>query len=122
MSIEGSREVTVPIANCMVVKDCKRSAGATTELIELWSVASGKAADEMTVNLVGISQQFGKQYKIMANLLLPSVWSAADISLLQLGLAKALASYFSIAIDEIIVVTHIIESGRVVESGQEVTW
>ncbi|WP_372883138.1 hypothetical protein [Psychromonas sp.] len=112
----------MPIANCRVVADCKRNSGELTELIELWSVASGKASDEMTVNLLEVSRQFGKQYKIMADLLLPSVWSATDISLLQLGLAGALSRYFAIAIDEIIVITHIIESGRVVESGEEVSW
>lgn len=91
-------------------------------VVHLWSAASSKDADEMTVNLIEISQQFGKQYKIMADLLLPSAWSAADISWLQLGLAKALSTYFCISIDEIIVLTHIVESGRVVESGQEVRW
>jgi len=58
----------------------------------------------------------------MANLSLPSMWSTSDISSLQVGLAEALSLYFGFAIDEVHVITNIVTSGMVVESGQEIKW
>jgi hypothetical protein len=76
----------------------------------------------MTINIVTSREQLGKKYKIMADLALPSMWSAADISLLQVGLSKALSHHFGVSISEVHVITNIVTSGMVVESGQEIKW
>lgn len=109
----------MPIANCIISKACPAGSG---NIVQTWSKASGKSADEMTVNLITAQEQQGNAYKVLANLYLPSIWSESDISSLQLGLASALAEYFSISLDDILVITTVLDSGKVVESGKEITW
>lgn len=113
------RNFTMPIANCVITPECLQD---SESLIELWSSESGISAEHMTINLISSSKQIGKNYKIMASLALPSIWSLADISSLQLGLAKALSVNFSVAVSEVHVITTIVSSGMVVESGKEITW
>ena len=112
----------MPIATCYLSRHLATKAQHSSDLVKHWSEHSISCAEEMTINLVSIEQQFGKQYTIMAQLLLPSIWSTQDISLLQLGLSKALASYFETREECILVTTNIIESGLVVESGEVVNW
>ena len=76
----------------------------------------------MTVNIVLSTEQFGNPYDIMANLYLPSLWSKQDVALLQTGLAKALASYFEAPLNSVFVMTSILDSGQVVENGEQVVW
>jgi hypothetical protein len=109
----------MPIANCIITAECSKRSG---NLIELWSKASGISSKHMTINIVTSSEQLGNQYKVMAHLWLPSIWPTADISSLQLGLAKALSKHFSLAIHDVHVITMLITSGLVVESGQEMIW
>jgi hypothetical protein len=109
----------MPIANCVVSKNCT---GGSANLIEVWAADAGISPEHMTVNMVSCEEQLGNRYKIMATLLLPSLWSSSEISRLQLGLARSLAQYFEIPMNEVHVITHIVSSGLVVESGQEVEW
>jgi len=109
----------MPIANCFVSQNCSENSG---DLIKIWADESGQSSEHMTINIISTKEQRGHQYSVMANLLLPSMWSKVHISSLQVGLAKALAEYFSIAIEQVHVVTNIIESSLVVENGQEITW
>ncbi|HEY5703207.1 MAG TPA: hypothetical protein VIV20_07030 [Gammaproteobacteria bacterium] len=76
----------------------------------------------MTVNIITSNQQLGNQYSVMANLLLPSIWTASDISAIQTGLARALAKSFNVALTQVHIVTNIVSSGLVVEEGQEMKW
>ncbi|MBO6793015.1 MAG: hypothetical protein JJ895_03825 [Balneolaceae bacterium] len=76
----------------------------------------------MTINFITSSDQVGKGYKVMATLLLPSIWKPAMISSLQIGLAEALSKYISLSVEDVHVITNIIDSGMVVENGQEITW
>ena len=109
----------MPIAHCQIKPGLNFG---SQDLIDLWSLESGQPAQHMTVNLTEVSQQFGVEYAVMANLTVPSAWSTPQISALQVGLAKALSQYFRIEIDQVHVITSIISSGTVVESGKEVTW
>lgn len=109
----------MPIANCIVTSDCEES---TSNLIELWASESGQSSEHMTINLMVSNRQLGNKYAVMATLFLPSMWSSSDISLLQLGLAKALATHFKLALSEVHVITNIVNAGLVVESGQEIKW
>ncbi len=109
----------MPIANCVITQDCTAS---SKNLIEIWANESGIPSEHMTINTVTSSEQLGNKYKIMATLMLPSLWSVSDISSLQMGLAKALSQYYEQAMNEVHVVTTIVTSGLVVESGQEVNW
>jgi hypothetical protein len=53
---------------------------------------------------------------------MPSMWSSESISLLQIGLAKALAKHFELALSDVHVISNVVNSGSVVESGQEIQW
>jgi hypothetical protein len=109
----------MPIANCVITQQCSPGEGS---LIALWAREAKVSAEHMTINIVTSCQQLGNKYKIMANLALPSMWTPADISSLQIGLAKALSTHFAVAINEVHVITNIVTSGLVVESGQEIKW
>ena len=109
----------MPIANCFVTSNTQPG---TKNLVELWAEECGKSSEQMTINIMYSHQQMGNQYAVMANLLLPSIWSSPDISSLQTGLARALAKHFRLNLSEVHVATTIISSGRVVENGEEVHW
>jgi len=112
----------MPIANCIITTDCNKNSASPNDLIQRWASESKISPDDMTVNITTSDAQQGKKYTVMANLLLPSVWSNADISQLQIGLAKALSSYFNVPPEEVFVATSIINSGMVVEGGKEIKW
>lgn len=109
----------MPIANCIVTSECQKS---EDDLIELWASESGQSPDHMTVNILTSTDQLGNKYSVMATLFLPSLWSDSSVSSLQIGLAKALAKYFNLSLGDVHIITHIVESGLVVESGQEEKW
>ncbi len=109
----------MPVANCIVSPDC---VPGTADLAELWAEESGCSAEHMTINIITGNQQFGRQYSVMANLYLPSLWSSEAMSALQTGLAGALSVYFTLSAEEILVITQIIDSGNVVENTKEVDW
>jgi len=109
----------MPIANCIVTSDCVEG---TSDLIDLWASESAQSSEHMTINLTISNRQLGNKYSVMASLFLPSMWSRKNISLLQIGLAKALAKHFDLALSQVHVITHVVDSGSVVESGQELKW
>ncbi len=76
----------------------------------------------MTVNVIRSEKQFGNKYTVMANLQLPTMWSSSDVSVIQKGLARALAKYYDLEIAQVHVVTQMVESGMVVEDGRELQW
>jgi len=109
----------MPIANCIITSGCKEG---TSDLIELWARESAQPSEHMTVNLIKSDQQLGNPYSVMASLSLPSIWSEKNTSLLQVGLARALAIHFNLELGRVQVITNIVDSGLVVESGREVKW
>ncbi|GHA16139.1 hypothetical protein GCM10008090_27420 [Arenicella chitinivorans] len=108
----------MPIANCVISPSCPDGQG---DLIAQWSRASRQSADHMTVNLIKAHQQ-GQPYAVVATLYLPSIWSSSAIIRLQEGLALALTQYYAIAASDVIVLTQILDSGRVVEDAESVFW
>ncbi|BFM48913.1 hypothetical protein [Marinomonas sp. THO17] len=109
----------MPIANCLVSSKCQPG---NTNLIDLWANASGQSSEQMTVTISHYDQQFGHDYEVIVNLYLPSLWSKNTISLLQTGLSKALSEHFSLPIEQVFIMTSLIDSGFVVESGEAVNW
>lgn len=106
----------MPIANCFVAAQCLPGSG---DITELWSAETGFGRDEMTVNVVEVTEQYGKPYSVLATLYLPTLWSPDRISALQLGLAKTLAQCFNQPLAQVFVITTLVVSGQVVEAGQE---
>lgn len=76
----------------------------------------------MTINLVAGTQQTGAAYRVMAILYLPSLWNAAHVRGLQIGLARALSSGLALPPAEVHVITTVVESGHVVEHGETQEW
>jgi hypothetical protein len=108
----------MPIAHCLIAPDARLG---NDDLVQLWSEASGQGSRHMTVNLVRCEHQFGQPYAAMATLYLPSMWSAENVTSLQVGLARALSTYLDQPLEAIHVITRIVEPGLVVEAG-EVQW
>ena len=109
----------MPIANCIVTPD---SVEGRSDLIEHWASESAQSPEHMTINITISNRQLGNKYRVMASLFPPSMWSSENVSILQIGLAKALAKHFDLALSEVHVITNVVNSGSVVESGQEIKW
>lgn len=109
----------MPIANCIVSDGCPSGNG---NVLELWASESGYSSEHMTINILSAKEQVGRQYLVMAQLMLPSLWPASAVSSLQIGLAKSLATYFQLHVSDVQVITTIIPSGLVVENGHEIQW
>jgi len=99
-----------------------KSKTVSEKLVEEWAGYADVSAGLMTVNIVHSDIQLGKAYEVMAVLHLPAVWSRAKVSRIQQGLSQSLASHLDLDEKEIHIVTHIVESGLVVENGAEVHW
>jgi hypothetical protein len=119
ITVNASQVTTLPIAQCIV--DARLVAGGE-DPAELWCKESGIACDEMTINIIRSVQQFGKPCPVIAQLMLPSLWAAPEVTLLQTGLARALARHFNLTADQVLVITRTVVSGHVVDDGQEVSW
>jgi len=107
------------IANCIITADCHES---EYSVIDCWASESGQSPEHMTVNVITSTQQFGKKYGAMATLFLPSLWSESAISSLQIGLARALAKTYGLSLNDVNVITSVVESGFVVDAGKEEKW
>lgn len=117
----------MPIANCLIKREIlTRVIDKDESPIALWVKESRQPAEHMTITFTEIAEQFGNQYDVIATLYLPSLWlekgSRKKVDLLQEGLALALAKYFTISIDDVQVITRLVNSGEVVESGVLVEW
>ncbi|MBM7035017.1 hypothetical protein [Vibrio ulleungensis] len=112
----------MPIAHCVLSPYVANPSNDSTLLIEKWGRHSGLDSSEMTITIVQAIDQAGKSYDATCTLTLPNLWSPKSVSLLQLGLASALSEHFGIEPDKVIVMTSLIESGRVVDGGNEINW
>ena len=117
-------ESIMPIANCIISSEYLDLDDNSKDLIRLWVEYSGiqQAGPEMTVNMISSNSQKGKEYAVMATVLLPSIWSKNEISALQKGLARALSAYYSLPNEQVFITTSIVDTGLVVENGSEITW
>lgn len=86
-----------------------------------WSELAGVDAEHMTVNVTA-ARQGGTEYRLMADLRLPSLWSPPQVEELQLALATALAECAELKPAEVHVLTSIVQTGHVVEGGEIRRW
>lgn len=112
----------MPIANCIISPELTATLEQPQSLIELWSGHSGQSSEHMTVNLISSIAQVGAGYKIMAFLYLPSLWSDKAVSQLQIGLARSLAEGFACDLSSVQIITTMVNSGFVVENGEQIEW
>ncbi|WP_230556737.1 hypothetical protein [Teredinibacter turnerae] len=109
----------MPVAHCIVAETCQFE---PISPVDLWAREAKQSPDEMTVTVVRRCQYFGKPHGVIANLYLPTAWSKNKASVLQVGLARALAQYCKTSLQDVLVNTRMVESGCVVEAGEEVFW
>lgn len=109
----------MPIANCIVKRGLKIE---DRNIIEVWAHASQVSPQDMTINFIHASEQFGKQYSVMATLYLPSAWTEEKRIVLQMGLASALSEGLGQPSELVNVVTLIVASGHVVDNGELQSW
>lgn len=113
----------MPIANCILSPTVRqKNATGRAGLIDLWAQHSGQTSAEMTITVLSGEQQFGKSYAATCSLHLPTLLSSEAVTSLQLGLSRAISDYYDLEPSEVIVMTSIIESGNVVEGGNEIKW
>jgi len=111
----------MPIANCLV-RDIEVDPvlweKITTDLATLIKLST----DDITLNVSVNGMQFGKKYRVMVHLYLPTIWNALDIEMIENSLYKALQTNLSTRPDEIFIMTSLIEPGHVVENGKIIWW
>lgn len=112
----------MPIAHCILSDRIAAKSSDSAGLIEKWGKYSKQDSTEMTVTIVLSEQQIGHTYGAICTLHLPNLWSPKSISLLQLGLAKAIAEHYGLKASDVLVMTSVIDSGHVVEGGKEIRW
>lgn len=112
----------MPIANFYFNEKFIEDQNAFENIMQDWSKNIETSPENITINVLSNKFQFGKKYKLMINLLLPSLWSNLEIEAIQLELAKLSSKHLAIPIQEIFVTTQIIQSGHVVEDGKIQKW
>lgn len=111
----------MPVARCFF--DPKLDLPAQPEqLLREWSQRSGVQESLLTLDLSKVSQRVGQHYLVITTLWLPTAWSLPNSEKIQLGLANSLSVHCRINLSEIMVITHRINSGWVVENGERVCW
>lgn len=109
----------MPIAHCLVDKNCVLP---QVDIISLWAEESGVASEHLTLTFNEMNAQYGNHYSIMANLYLPSLWSAEKVDKIQLGLSQSLIRSFELSAEQVFVMTQVIKSGHVIENGNIQYW
>ncbi len=104
----------MPIAQCFVAPDL---AELSADIVALWAARSGQPADDMTLNLITVSAQFGQPCAVVATLMVPALWDGDAVAALGVGLAGALAEGFSVPPSEVVVCTQVLPTSLVVADG-----
>ena len=109
----------MPLAICHVPEGVEVDAD---RVVRAWSAHSGVEPTNMTVTVVRAAAQGGAPAPVLVTLALPSLWSAAEVDRLQLGLAAALAGVLARPPGDVTVVTSVVAPGHVVEDGTVQRW
>ena len=113
--------VIMPIANCYI-QNKHISRDKLEELAGKWAEELHIDVKDICLNVLTDFIQVGKQYEVMVNLFLPSIWSRHDVKTIQKTLLELLMSYFKIESSKVFLLTSIIQPGHVLENGEIVEW
>ncbi len=111
----------MPIANCYIHNEISRNADFQ-QMVSEWAENLQISETDITLNVITDFKQFGKDYTVMVNLFLPSLWSEADIEKIQQSLSGLIQKHLKIDSDQIFLMTTIIESGHVFTEGKVERW
>lgn len=91
-------------------------------LVVEWANEIAVNIKDININLIETKIQAGNEYKIIANLYLPSLWNDEDISHIQLSLGRLIIKHLNLTLKDVFIMTSIIQSGNVVENGNTKKW
>ncbi len=111
----------MPIANCFI-KEKQISLKELRKLSESWASEIQVDVDDVCLTFIPDCIQAGQQYKVLVNLYLPSLWSEDQVNHIQKSLLGILCGFFKVDSSQVFIMTSIIQSGHVVESGEIVKW
>ena len=111
----------MPIANCLILNEKHLTANIEI-LASEWARLIPTNQEYITISFIKVVEQLGKQFEIMVQLYLPSIWKAEEVEKIQLTLLKVLTENLKVKTEEIFIMTSIIQSAHVVENGEIQTW
>ena len=111
----------MPIANCFI-KDKKVSQQELQQLAEKWASDAEVDVKDICLTFIPNCIQAGQQYIALANLYLPSLWNDEQIHHIQKSLLRIICEFLRVESSEVFIMTSMIQSGHVVESGEIVKW
>jgi hypothetical protein len=111
----------MPIANCYI-RNRDLVPGELSNMVSEWARIIEVDTQDVCVNVISGFVQLGKNYTVLVDLNLPSVWQDKEIRKIQVSLLDVLQKYLEVPPEQIFIMTNIIHSGRVVENGEIVVW
>lgn len=110
----------MPIANCYVQIEVSKP--QLEILTKEWAEAIEVDLKDICLSFVKVSLQSGHNYKVMVNLFLPTLWDSKSIERIQLSLDSLLKKHLRLGSDDVFMITHVVQSGNVVERGKLIKW
>ncbi|MTI20695.1 hypothetical protein E1176_06650 [Fulvivirga sp. RKSG066] len=109
----------MPIVHC-IISDVDKP--VEEYLANTFATKIGVDPNEVTISLLPAYRQYGGQYKILAHLYLPDLWQPNQVDDMQQALLDVLVSGFKVDSKEILILTQLLKSGRVIDRGKVVNW
>jgi hypothetical protein len=111
----------MPIANCFI-KNKNLNSNEWSIMASEWAQSIEVDTEDICINIITGVIQVGRDYSVLVDLHIPSLWTDKEIKKIQLGLLNVLQKHLDIPPEQIFIMTNIIHSGRVVENGEIVAW
>lgn len=111
----------MPIANCYI-NQITVSNQKLEALTKEWATVIEVDISDICLSFVEVAAQTGQTYKIVVNLFLPSLWDKSNIEKIQLSLDILLKRHLQLESEDVFIITNIVQSGNIMESGKIVKW
>lgn len=111
----------MPVAQCFCAPSVI-SQLSSEQLITDWANASGIESHLLTIDLLQRIEQSGHPYQVIAHIYLPNVWSKTQGGEILNALAHSLRLQLSIDSSSILLMTHWLHSGDVLEGDKRLQW
>ncbi|WP_438446098.1 hypothetical protein [Gorillibacterium sp. sgz5001074] len=112
----------MPMAFIYVGKDLPVSEEQTEKLMGAWSSLAKISLKDITVTVMEHVHQAGKAYKAMVRLCLPSRWEESDVRRITMSLHEAMVKTFHLPAEDIVILTSLLESGKILDRGKIIEW
>lgn len=92
------------------------------KLVQHWGERIQVAQKDICLNVITDFTQAGANYKLLANLYLPSLWPEPSIKHIQKSFLACAEEFLDIQQKSIFLMTQIIQSGHVIDRGSLEEW